>query len=137
MIEAARGRCPGIDFACRDILAEPLADRSVDVVVMNGVLTERRSLPKPRMVELAQSLVAASFEVARVGIAFNVMSSHVDWEREDLFHWSFDEVASFLRRTVSRHYAFRADYGLYEYLVTVRRCPVLPTPVDPAAWRMQ
>ena len=137
MVEAAKARLPGLDFSCRDILADPLPERSVDVVVMNGVLTERRSLTKPRMEELAQSLVVAAFRAARVGIAFNVMSSHVDWERDDLFHWPFDEAAAFLRRAVSRHYAFRADYGLYEYVVTVRRDPLRPAPIDPAEWRVR
>jgi len=32
----------------------------------------------------------------KIGLGFNVMSKHVDWEREDLFHWGFDEVAAFL-----------------------------------------
>ena len=71
----------------------PLPPESVDVVVMNGVLTERQGIPRPRMVELAEALVAAAFRAARHGIAFNAMSRHVDWEREDLFHWGFDEVA--------------------------------------------
>jgi SAM-dependent methyltransferase len=137
MIEAAKARLPGIDFECRDIVADPLPEQSVDVVLMNGILTERRSLAKSRMAELAQALVAAAFRAARAAIAFNVMSVHVDWEREDLFHWPFDDVAAFLRRDVSRHYAFHADYGLHEYLVTVRRDPARPVPVDPVQWRLR
>ena len=61
------------------------------------------------------------FEKARVGIAFNVMSKHVDWERDDLFHLPFDVLAGFLRRELSRHYVFRANYGLYEYTTYVYR----------------
>ena len=75
------------------------------------------------MTELAQSLIAAAFRAARIGIAFNVMSAHVDRERADLFHWPFDALAAFLKRDVSRHYSFRADYGLYEYTCFVRRAP--------------
>lgn len=123
MVEAARRRWPGHAFAQRDIVSEPLEDESVDVVVMNGVLTERVSLSQDAMTRLAKSVVAAAFRAARVGIAFNVMSDHVDWRRDDLFHWGFDEVADFLRREVSRHYAFRADYGLYEYTCFVWREP--------------
>jgi hypothetical protein len=44
-----------------------------------------------------------------------VMSKHVDWERDDLFHLPFDALGSFLREEVSRHFVIRHDYGLYEY----------------------
>ena len=61
------------------------------------------------------------YPLARRGIAFNVMSKHVDWERDDLFHLPFDVLAAFLRAEISRHYQFRADYGLYEYTAYVYR----------------
>jgi SAM-dependent methyltransferase len=133
MVEAARQRWPGKDFSARDIISEPLADQSVDVVVMNGVLTEKLDLSHEAMVGLAQGLILAAFRTARIGIAFNVMSNRVDWERPDLFHWGFDELAAFLNARVSRHYAFRADYGLYEYAAFVWREPRRP-PVIPHAW---
>ena len=123
MVEVARKRWPEHDFSCRDVIAEPLPEQSVDVVIMNGVLTERRSLGVQAMTGLAESLIAAAFRTARVGIAFNVMNAHVDRQRDDLFHWPFDALADFLRRTVSRHYALRADYGLYEYVCLVMREP--------------
>jgi SAM-dependent methyltransferase len=134
MIEAARQRWPSYDFACRDILASPLPEQSVDVVIMNGVLTERVTVGVEAMTSLAQSLVVAAFRVARFGIAFNVMNSHVDWQRDDLFHWPFDALAGFLKRDVSRHYAFRADYGLYEYTCFVRRSPRRTSPPESEAW---
>lgn len=123
MVEAARARWPEHEFSCRDIVTAPLAEQSVDIVLMNGVLTERVSLSAPSMTLLAESLVAAAFRVARVGIVFNVMSAHVNWQRDDLFHWPFDALASFLKREVSSNFVFRADYGLYEYACFVRRRP--------------
>jgi SAM-dependent methyltransferase len=121
MVELARTRWPRHEFSCRDIVAAPLPEQSVDVVIMNGVLTERVSLDIETMTLLAQSLIAAAFRVARVGIAFNVMNAHVDWQRDDLFHWPFDALAGFLRREVSPNYMLRADYGLHEYTCIVRR----------------
>jgi len=83
------------------------------------------------MTSLAQSLIAAAFRLARVGLAFNVMNAHVDWQRDDLFHWSFDALAAFLKREIGPHYEFRADYGLHEYTCFVRRRPRRPP--DPRA----
>lgn len=51
----------------------------------------------------------------RRGIAFNVMSKVVDWERDDLFHVPMDDLARLLHRLSGRNVRFRADYGLYEY----------------------
>jgi hypothetical protein len=61
----------------------------------------------------------------RVGLAFNAMSAHVDWTRDDLFHWPYDELFAFLRARVTRHAAIRADYGLFEYTAYLYREPSL------------
>jgi SAM-dependent methyltransferase len=123
MIDLGRSRWPGKSFQVRDITVDPLPPESVDVVIMNGVLTERRDIPRERMVTMAESLLTAAFKAARHGIVFNAMSRHVDWEREDLFHWGFDEVAAFLKRNLTRHFAFRADYGLFEFTAFAWRHP--------------
>jgi hypothetical protein len=90
---------------------------------MNGVLTEKRGMTFDAMWEYSQRLLERVYPAARRGIAFNVMSKHVDWERDDLFHLPFDALAAFLRQKLSRHIRFRADYGLYEYTAYVYREP--------------
>jgi SAM-dependent methyltransferase len=134
MIESAQKSWPMHDFSCRDILADPLPDQSFDFVVMNGVLTERASLDVASMTALAEALVTAAFRAARIGIAFNAMNFHVDWQRDDLFHWSFDALAAFLKREVSRHYMIHAAYGLYEYTCFVWREPLGSTVKRPDTW---
>jgi hypothetical protein len=66
-------------------------------------------------------LAARVFQHAQIGMAFNVMSKHVDWERDDLFHLPFDLLAGFLQKELTRNYVFRNDYGLYEYTTYVYR----------------
>ena len=68
-----------------------------------------------------ETLVARLFAMADVGIAFNVMSSHVDWERDDLCHLPIETMARFLSRRVTRRFVVRNDYGLYEYTVYAYR----------------
>jgi SAM-dependent methyltransferase len=94
-----------------------------DYIVMNGVFTEKVDLSQAEMKAFFEEVVALVFTKAKKGIAFNVMSKHVDWERRDLFHLPYDELAAFLKSKVSRHFAFRADYGLYEYTAYVYRQP--------------
>ena len=121
MVETAKKRWPASNFEQRDILQKPLASQSYDYVIMNGVLTLKASLPYNAMVKFAERLIEAAFASCRLGLAFNVMNKHVDWERDDLFHWPFDEAAAFLKKFCSRHIIFRADYGLYEYTTYVFR----------------
>ena len=43
----------------------------------------------------------------------------VDWERDDLFHVSIDELGWFLKNNLSRNFVIRNDYKLYEYTTYV------------------
>jgi hypothetical protein len=93
---------------------------------MNGVFTVKRSLPFDNMFSYFQDVILSVFPKSRVGIAFNVMSKHVDWERDDLFHLPFDLLAAFLTKKVCRNFVFRNDYGLHEYTTYVFRALTSP-----------
>ena len=123
MVAAARRRHPSCQFLCRDLLRKPLADASFDYVIMNGVLTEKLDLSHEAMTAYAEKLIEAAFATARIGLAFNAMSPHVDRTRDDLFHWPLDDLLAFLTAKVTRHVAIRADYGLYEFTAYLYREP--------------
>ena len=122
-IELSRRKFPLTSFHCIDVLANDAPLPESDYIVMNGVLTEKRGLSFEEMFAYMSRLLPRVFGFARVGLAFNVMSHHVDWERDDLFHVPFDALAAFLKAHLSRHFTFRADYGLYEYTAYVYREP--------------
>jgi SAM-dependent methyltransferase len=121
MITAAKQRHPGTHFEIRDILSNPLLPGDVDFVIMNGVLTEKRGLRFEQMEDYAKALIKSAYDSCRYGLAFNVMSSHVDWQREDLFHWPIDRAVSFIVAECSRNILVRMDYGLYEYTIYIYR----------------
>jgi SAM-dependent methyltransferase len=120
-VELSRRKFPQNAYICADILEEPEALPSCDYIVMNGVFTEKRALTFDEMLVYFQRMLIAVFSKARLGIAFNVMSKHVDWEREDLFHLPFDTLARFLTASLTRNFVIRNDYGLYEYTTYVYR----------------
>ncbi len=115
MIESAKKEYPNHSFEARDILVNNLQENSFDVIIMNGVFTEKRSLTEDEMYDFFKKMIAESYKACKQGIAFNVMSKNVDWERDDLFHLSFDKLSQFLCKNVSRDFIFRSDYKLYEY----------------------
>jgi SAM-dependent methyltransferase len=114
-IELCRRKFPDVTFTCGDMLEPDQEVPACDYVVMNGVFTEKRELTHDEMSRYFQAVLTRVFHAASVGVAFNVMSKQVDWERPDLFHLPLDELAWFLTRHLSRNFIVRNDYGLYEY----------------------
>ena len=120
-VRLSREKFPGNDYYCVDLLEPGAAIPNFDYVVLNGVFTEKGPLTFDEMFSYFGRLMKRVFEHAEVGVAFNVMSKHVDWERDDLFHLPFDTLASFLKTEVTRNFVFRNDYGLYEYTTYIYR----------------
>jgi SAM-dependent methyltransferase len=121
-VALSREKFPSVTFHCLDVLTA--SDDELphcDYAVMNGVFTEKVDLSFQEMTEFFQATVARVFGLAEIGIAFNVMSKYVDWERDDLFHLPFDDLARFLTAEISRNFVIRNDYGLYEYTAYVYR----------------
>jgi SAM-dependent methyltransferase len=125
LIEAARKKHPEADFILGDPFdLEKIWSPRPDYVVFGGIFTCRLQMSVEEMTDYMLHLLRLAFRNCRRGIAFNVMSHHVDWQRDDLFHVPFDRMADLLQANLSRHYLFRADYGLYEYTVYVYRSSV-------------
>lgn len=114
-VQLSRGKFPFNDFYCVDVLDDDVVVPNFDYVVMNGVFTEKNHLPFGEMLAYFKQVVKKVFALADRGLAFNVMSKHVDWEREDLFHLPLDTLADFLTKDLTRNFVIRNDYGLYEY----------------------
>ncbi len=110
---------PEQQFFCVDATQDPASIPQCDYAVLNGVFTERCTLPFDDMWAFFTTLLKAVFLRTRCGVAFNVMSKHVDWERDDLFHVPFDMLAAYLTSSLSRDFIFRNDYGLFEYTTYV------------------
>jgi SAM-dependent methyltransferase len=123
-----RAKYPGVDFRQADVLVNPDQLPQCDYVVMNGLFNYRGETTQDEMVKYFHAMLQAVWPRCSRGMAFNVMSRLVDWERQDLFHLSFDEVATFVWGGLSRHVAIRQDYAMYEFTTYVYREPLDPTP---------
>jgi cyclopropane fatty-acyl-phospholipid synthase-like methyltransferase len=120
-IQLSRQKYPKINYYCLDILQSSTQLPMFDYIVLNGVFTEKRELSHDAMWEYFKQVLSVVSKLARKGVAFNVMSSHVDWERDDLFHLPMDKLAGFLTKEISRDFVIRNDYQLYEYTTYVYR----------------
>lgn len=122
-LQAARARHSDVDLLERDVLESDEGLGEFDYVIMNGVFNFRGTLSEPSMLAYWKSLTSIMFRHCRRGLAFNVMSRVVDWQRDDLFHLSFDTMAQHVGEALSRHFVVRHDYAAYEYTTYVYRSP--------------
>lgn len=114
-VDRCKEKFPHNDFLCLDIFDAKTALPSFDYVIMNGVFTEKREMLFDDMWSYFKSMIKKVYSKTNYGLSFNVMSSNVDWEREDLFHLPLDKLTAFLCKEISRNFIIRNDYGLYEY----------------------
>jgi SAM-dependent methyltransferase len=118
LYKACMKKYPSIPFYHKDILKDNNIP-NFDYIICNGTFTEKRDLSQETMMEFFTSTIIELWDKCNEGIAFNLMSKHVDWEREDLFHVSLDELGWFLKNNLNRNFIIRNDYKLYEFTTYV------------------
>ena len=124
-VDACKHKFPANIFYCEDILNVHNTIPGFDYIVCNGVFTEKQELSQEEMMDYMCKMLIALFEKCNRGIAFNVMSKLVDWERDDLFHVPFEVITGFISKKLSRNFVIRHDYGLYEYTIYIyKKLPV-------------
>jgi len=120
-LDAAKTRHPHGTFIQMDVLESDEDLPDFDYITLNGVFNYRGPISENAMTRYWKALISVVFRHCRRGMAFNVMSRIVDWQRDDLFHLSIDSMAQFVAFSLSRHFIIRHDYGGHEYTVYVYR----------------
>jgi SAM-dependent methyltransferase len=119
MVLDARAHHPDGAFITGDVLEAKLG-RRFDYVVCNGILTQKLDLPGLLMDEFAARLIRRMFALCRKGIAFNVMTTKVNFFANNLYYrnpaemlsWCMNEITPILR--VDHSYPF-FEYTMYLY----------------------
>lgn len=125
MVEAARARHADGSFAVADGAALAL-DRRYDFVVCNGVLTQKLHHSIADMSAYAHRLLRQMYAHAEIGMAFNVMSTHVNFMAPNLYYRSPIEVLAWCMAELSPRVRLDHAYPLYEYTVIVYRDTAAP-----------
>lgn len=79
------------------------------------------------------------FEVAERGIAFNAMSTHVDFQDPELYYVDPMQVFAFCKTDLGGHPVLRHDYVTrpggfpFEFAMYVYKAPRAPEPAEPSA----
>jgi SAM-dependent methyltransferase len=118
---AAQNITPGT-FLHGDLLRHEF-DRQFDYVVCNGILTQKLDIPASQMDQFAAQLIRKMFSLCRIGTAFNVMTSKVNYRATNLYYRDPGEMLSWCLSEISPRIKLDHSYPLYEYTVYLYRNP--------------
>lgn len=116
LIETARKKYPDADFKVLDI-AEDEVGETFDYVLLCGVF----NLKVPGLEDEVRLVLPKLFQTARIGLAFNALSSYNPRKDFDLQYFSPDDLLRFAVRELSPHVALRHDRMAYDFTLFVYR----------------
>jgi len=122
MIKWATAKFSSGCFVCGDILNHSFQG-SYDYVVCSGILTQKLNATIADMDRFAGKLIRRMFDLCRRGIAFNVMTTKVNYFSNNLYYRNPAELLSWCITEISPYIKIDHAYPLYEYTVYLYRDP--------------
>lgn len=121
VVQAAKKKHPGVKFEVKDILNDPRPER-FDFVFSSGVFNIR-FLEEEEHLELVKAMLLRMFEIAKVGVGANFLSSGAVYyiSEEDLnsgiyYYFKPEEIIKYCRSFCSR-FTLRHDYNPGDFTV--------------------
>lgn len=118
MIAKASNTHKEAKFIHGDIL-EMQADSSYDYVICNGILTQKLDVPVLEMDEFAARLIRKMFDLCHIGIAFNIMTTKVNFFANNLYYRNPSEMLAWCMTELSPIIKLDHSYPLYEYTIYI------------------
>jgi 2-polyprenyl-3-methyl-5-hydroxy-6-metoxy-1,4-benzoquinol methylase len=100
MVEHGRSSYPEAVFSAGDIL-ELGGEEQYDFLICNGILTQKHDFTIPEMERYAKDVISRMFALSRHGIAFNMMSTRVNFAVGNLYYQNPVELFTWLLNEVS------------------------------------
>jgi len=129
-LEANRKAFPEARFLAMDIFEDSLADLRPDVAFMSQVFNNKYDTADNETV--ARAAIARFFNIVRVGLVIDFMSTYVDWQDPEL-HYFKPEANFSYGKTLTRFVELRHDYLTFEHTLILRKAPGLAVPHDAEA----
>ena len=119
MIAAARQRHPDAEWTAQDILKAELP--VFDYVICNGLLMLKLDIPLREMDEFAKAVVRRMFDLCRIGVAFNMMSTHVNFMVSHTFYRNPVEWLAWCMTELSPRVRLDHAYPLFDFTIHLYR----------------
>jgi 2-polyprenyl-3-methyl-5-hydroxy-6-metoxy-1,4-benzoquinol methylase len=115
MISWAKNHMPDGEFQEDDFMEHDFHERKFDFVVCNGILTQKLEISFFDMDKFAKKLLKKMFSLCNQGVAFNVMTTYVNYFSSNLYYKHPSEMLAYCLSEISQKIRIDHSYGLYEY----------------------
>jgi SAM-dependent methyltransferase len=120
MISYAKKKHPDNKFFCEDIL--DFKEKKYDYIVCNGILTQKLNVSTLSMNYYSKKIIKKMFKMCKKGIAFNLMSTHVNFQKENIYYCNPAEMLAWCMSEITSNVKLDASYKLwYEYTMYLYR----------------
>lgn len=116
MIEWAAANVSSGNFIHGDLLDYKF-EQDFSYVVCNGILTQKLFIAGLQMDQFAAQLIRKMFSLCTIGLAFNVMTTKVNYFSDNLYYRNPAELFSWCLSEITPHIKLDHSYPLYEYTV--------------------
>ena len=127
MIEFAKSKHEDAKWTVGDVLDTDFP-MQFDYVVCNGILAQKLGTSNRDMDKFLITLIKKMFNLARTGIAFNVMTTHVNYMVDNLYYRNPVELLGWCMSELSSHIRLDHAYPLYEYTLYLYKDTSLSLP---------
>jgi hypothetical protein len=118
MIDHAKQKFPGIKVYNRDVLKEEVTDK-YDIVVFSGGLYLPGNIPHPEWEKFVFSIIHKMWDMAKIGISFNLLTTYSTYKRDDLFYVDPRDMFDYCVKNFSRFVTLDHCYPLYEWTISI------------------
>jgi SAM-dependent methyltransferase len=120
MVEFAKSKYINYEWLVGDLLSMDNG-RRFDYLICNGVLTQKLSASIHDMDLFLRVFVSKMFDLCNIGIAFNVMTTHVNFMAPNLYYRNPIELLGWCMTALTPKVRLDHAYPMYEYTVYLYR----------------
>jgi SAM-dependent methyltransferase len=120
MIAAARNQC---DAARARFVLGPEVTEDADYTFVSGTFNVKLEATDADWDAYIKRHLETMFAKSRRGLAFNLLTSYVDWKQDNLFYADPRDYFDFCKTRLSRYVTLIHDSALFEWTILVTREP--------------
>jgi SAM-dependent methyltransferase len=120
MLGAAKARCAD---ARASFVNGTAVTVDADYTFVSGTFNVKLNASDDQWDEYIKGQLEAMYAKSRRGLAFNLLTSYVDWKTDNLFYADPKDFFDFCKTRLSRAVTLHHDYGLFEWTIAVTREP--------------
>ena len=117
-VEESAKLYPECNFICRDIAEQPYDDH-YDYLIFAGTFYHLIDTTEKDFTKYIEALLTNAFIMCDRGLAFNFITSYVEYKKPGLFYGDIQEIINFIVKKLSRFFTIDHSYPLYEYTICV------------------